>query len=99
LTHEPKNYELPHHLQRIYDSAEFAEAAKHVGKEVEAFRTAVMNELKRVSQEVRDQELKEYEAALGEKALYHAVEKFRDDLRLELKESGRQGSRRRTCHA
>jgi len=36
LTHEPKRYDLPNHLARIFDSPGFHTAAKEVGKTANA---------------------------------------------------------------
>src|SRR6516164_3366486 len=85
LKHEPKFYELPHHVQRIYDSPEFAKAAAEANRTVEQFRADVLHVLKDLGKEVRDAELREFERTLGAQALNAALEKFKADVASELK--------------
>ena len=85
MSHEPKHYNLPDHLQRIYDSAEFASAAKEANRSAEQFRHDVERELKQLTAEVRDQELKEFERDLSRQALNGALEKFKSDVAVQLK--------------
>jgi len=83
--HEPRHYSLPDHLQRIYDSPEFAAALKEANRSTEQFHRDVELALKDLTKKVRDQELKEFERTLGSQALNAAVEKFRSDVAVSLK--------------
>jgi hypothetical protein len=85
VNHEPKHYNLPDHLQRIYDSPEFAKAAKEAERTTDQFRHDVERALKQLTAEVRDQELKEFERTLSSQALNAALEKFKSDVASELK--------------
>jgi hypothetical protein len=77
VQHEPKFYDLPQHLQRVFDGPEFAAALKEANKTVEEFRSAVEKELKALTQEQRREELKNYEELLGAAALHNALERFK----------------------
>ena len=83
--HEPKHYNLPDHLQRIFDSPEFAKAVKEVDRSVEQFRGDVERSLKDLTAEVRAQELRDFERELSSQALNAALEKFRSDVAVSLK--------------
>src|SRR5262245_19216669 len=81
----PHHYDLPNHLARIFDSAEFEAARKEVDKTLHEFRDAVEAELKALTQEQRRDELKNFEELVGAKALSSALEKFRGGVEAELK--------------
>jgi hypothetical protein len=83
--HEPKFFNIPDCLQRIYDSPEFAKAAKEVERTMDQFRHDVELALKNLTKEVRDNELRDFERTLGSQALNAALEKFKSDVALELK--------------
>ena len=85
MNHEPRHYSLPDHLQRIYDSPDFAKAAKEVERTTDQFRHDVELALKDLTKEVRDNELRDFERTLSLQALNAALEKFRGDLAVELK--------------
>ena len=85
MSHEPKFYNLPDHLARIFDSQEFHAAAKEVGKAVDVFRYDVTVALKALTEQARKEELQAFEKEVGDRALTHALEKFRDDLGESLK--------------
>ena len=85
MGHEPKHYNLPDHLQRIYDSPDFAKAAKEVERTMDQFRQDVELALNSLTAEVRDNELRDFERSLGSQALNAALGKFRDDVASELK--------------
>lgn len=83
--HEPKNYDLPNHLAKIFGSPEFAAAAKVAEKSYVDFQQYVEKELKRVVGELRGAELHDFEKHLGSQALRAAEAKFKNDLEAELK--------------
>ena len=85
MDREPKHYNLPDHLQRIYDSPEFAKAAKEAERTTDQFRHDVELALKDLTKEVRDNELRDFERTLGSQALNAALEKFKSDVAFELK--------------
>jgi hypothetical protein len=85
VTHEPKNYDLPTHLAKIFRSPEFAAAAKVAEKSYGDFQQHVTEELKRVVGELRGVELHDFEKHLGSQALHAAQTKFKNDLEGELK--------------
>ena len=85
MSHEPKHYNLPDHLQRIYDSSEFAAAMKEANRTVEQFHRDVEHALKDLTKTVRDRELHEFERTLGPQVLHAALEKFKSDVATELK--------------
>jgi hypothetical protein len=82
---EPKSFDLPDCLQRIYDSAEYAAAAKEAGRTADEFRRAVEVELKKFTEEARKEHLRAFEKELGDQAIAHALGKFKGDLEGELK--------------
>src|SRR5262245_7402895 len=73
--HHPVGYSVADHLARIFRSSEYAEAAKSVGHTVESFQDEVATALKKIIGEQHAQELHEYEAAHGPRAVAAAVEK------------------------
>jgi hypothetical protein len=85
LTREPKHYVFENHLAKIFDSPEFAAAAKEVGRSVDAFRQDVEQELKKLTEEARKEHLRTYQKELSEQALIYAVAKFKGDVEGELK--------------
>jgi hypothetical protein len=85
VIHEPKHFNIPDCLQRIYDSPEFAKAAKEVERTMDQFRHDVELALKDLTAEVRANELRDFERTLGSQALNAALGKFRDDVTSELK--------------
>src|SRR5215813_4882669 len=86
MTHEPKTYDLPHHLAKILSSKEFAEAAKEVGRTTAQFAEDVAQTLKEATEERRREELAHYEDLLAAGALYRAQERYRDFVAEALKE-------------
>ena len=85
MTHEPRHYSLPDHLQRIYDSKEFSAALAEANRSVEQFRHDVELALKDLTAEVRANELRDFERELSSQALNAALEKFRSDVAVSLK--------------
>jgi len=85
VSHEPKNYDLPNHLAKIFLSPEFAAAASAAEKSHADFQQYVEQELKRVVAELRGAELHDFEKHLGSQALVAAQAKFKNDLEAELK--------------
>ena len=85
MSHEPKFYSLPDHLQRIYDSSEFSAALKEANRSLDQFRHDVELALKDLTKTVRDRELHEFERTLGPQVLHAALEKFKSDVATELK--------------
>jgi hypothetical protein len=81
----PANYNLPDHLGRIFESPEFEQAAKDVGKSAAEFRHDVANELKTLNEDQKRVELRTYEQQLGAEALHAALVKFKKDVEAELK--------------
>jgi len=75
LSHEPKNYDLPHHLAKIIASAEFAQAAKDLGKTPDAFSSDVEAELKKLVNKHRADELASFESDAAKLALSAAKAK------------------------
>src|SRR5262249_14447309 len=65
----PVNYELVHHLQRVFDSPEFEAARKEANKTLEEMRNDVEKELKAIVQELRRVELHTFEKKLSAQAL------------------------------
>lgn len=70
-------------MQRIYDSPEFAAAAKEAGRTIAEFHADVEAELKRLVEAQRREELRTFEAALSKEALAAAVAKFKTDAELK----------------
>jgi hypothetical protein len=85
MTHEPKTYDLPSHLAKIFRSEEYAAAARQVGKTVEAFQQDVTDELKKLTAEQRQEELEAFEHLMGSQALTAALGKFKTEVEGELK--------------
>jgi hypothetical protein len=85
MTHEPKHYNLPDHLARIFESKEFTAAAKEAAKTADEFRHAVTVELKALTEAARKEELRRFEKELGTQALTHALEKLKAGTEAELK--------------
>jgi len=56
-----------------------------VGRTVDQFRQDVTDELKKLTEEARKEELRAYEKELGDQALTHALIKFKADTDGELK--------------
>jgi len=82
---EPKAFNLPDCLQRIYDSPEYAAAAKEAGRAADQFRADVEAELKKFTEEARKEHLRAFEKELSDQAIAHALGKFKGDLEGELK--------------
>jgi hypothetical protein len=83
------SFDLPTTLAKIYDSPEYAAAARLAGKAAGQFRHDVELELKALVGEARKEaraELAAFEKELSEQALVHALGKFRSDVEHSLKQ-------------
>jgi hypothetical protein len=77
LSHEPKHYDLPHHVAKLALTEDFKAAARAHGVTPEHLIVALADEVKAVVAQVRAQELAEFENYVGARALSNLIEKLK----------------------
>jgi len=76
MKHHPVGYSIVDHAGEIFRSAGYRDLAKKLSLSPEELQIHVVEELKAVVAEQRDEELRDYKQIIGVRALTRATEKL-----------------------
>jgi hypothetical protein len=77
MSHEPKHYDLPHHVAKLALTDDFKAAARAHGVTPEQLIITLAEEVKAVVTALRAAELAEFENFVGVRALSNLIEKLK----------------------